>query len=166
MNAEAAAEGDADVATEATCTIGAAQSLGTDQNPDLFGQIAYYETGNALPAGRYRITYVDGCIKCSGSQDWTIHAYSDGSAAWWLGAASGDKLIMPPGTVGYVSFNGAYTLFTDCVAANLLLAPIEFDFAGGQLGLWVADTNYGDNVAGDSGRNPAWKLERLGACTP
>lgn len=148
------------------CSIGTAQSVGTNQDPSLFGQIVYFDGGSALPAGRYRITYVDGCMKYAGTQDWTIHAYSDGSVAWWLGATSGDRLVMPSGTVGFWASNGAYSAFADCVAANLLLEPVEFDFAGGQLGLWVADTNYGDNVAGENGRNPTWKLERLGGCAP
>jgi hypothetical protein len=46
-----------------------------------------------------------------------------------------------------------------------LLPPIEFDFEGGPLGIWLADSNYGDNLSGVGGRNPSWKLTLLsGSC--
>jgi hypothetical protein len=43
---------------------------------------------------------------------------------------------------------------------------VEFDFDGGPLGVWLNDTPYLDNVAGDNGRNPAWSLVFLQACPP
>jgi len=66
--------------------------------------------------------------------------------------------------VGYAVSNGAHAEFEDCVEANLPLDAIEFDFEGGPLGIWLADSNYPDNVAGEDGRNPIWQLERLGGC--
>ena len=35
-------------------------------------------TARFLPAGRYRVEYVDGCLKYSGSQGWSLNAYADG----------------------------------------------------------------------------------------
>ena len=68
---------------------------------------------------------------------------------------------MLPGTIGISTF----TDFEACVAANAVLAPIDFEFGGGKLGVWLADNNYGDNVAGLDGRNPIWKLTLLdGTC--
>lgn len=150
----------------ATCELGEAASAATNQALDLFGTIVYFDDGAELPAGRYRVTYLDGCMKYSSSQDWTIHAYANGeSAAWWLvGADSNDRIVVPPGTSGYATSNGAYATFDECVAANAALAPIEFEFVGGKLGVWVLDSNYGDNVAGTDGRNPKWKLTLLGDC--
>lgn len=43
-------------------------------------------------------------------------------------------------------------------------APVDFDFAGGKLGVWLLDSNYGDNLAGEGDRNPKWKLTLLGDC--
>jgi hypothetical protein len=85
--------------------------------------------------GHYRIDYVDGCMKYGGGQGWTIHAYAGGSYAWWfVGATSSEQVVQPPGTVGFSVGAGAYAEFEECVAANLLLSPVEFDFAGGKLG--------------------------------
>jgi hypothetical protein len=146
------------------CSFGTAANLATDQSLNLFGDIVYFGGGAVLPAGRYRVTYLDGCMKYGGGQDWTIHAYADGHDAWWFGAASGNQLVMPPGTFGYSTGTGAYANFADCVTANQALAPKEFDFAGGQLGVWLQDSPVSDNLAGEDGRNPKWKLERLGGC--
>jgi hypothetical protein len=157
-----------------TCDLGAAGSYATQQDLTLFGAITYFDNGAVLPAGHYRVQNLGGCMKYSNSgQDWTVHAYADGSDAFWIGTVSGDKLFMPPGTVGYsatLGGGGAYVDFDDCVAANLALAPAEFDFVGGQLGVWLADDNPGDNVAGvsDDGGidNPKWSLTLLsGSCT-
>jgi hypothetical protein len=145
----------------ATCEVGEAQSPAAPGTLDLFGQIAYFGSGGELPAGHYRVTYLDGCMKYASDQDWAIHAYGDGSIAWWLGSTSGNKLVLLPGTVGIFQGQGGYTDFEGCVAANLPLPPIEFDFAGGVLGVWLADSNYGDNVSGVDGRNPVWKLTLL-----
>jgi hypothetical protein len=52
----------------------------------------------------------------------------------------------------------------DCVAANLALEPVELEFAGGRLGVWLQDSPYSDNLAGVDGRNPSWSLTLLGDC--
>jgi hypothetical protein len=165
-----------DANEDATCDFGSAINYATQSSLSLFGEITYYAGGAVLPAGHYRVTYVDGCMKyASSGQDWTIHAYADGHDDFWLGTAAGDMLVMPPGTIGYSADpsqngGGAFVQFDDCVAANKLLAPVEFDFAGGQLGAWNNDSNPGDNVAGvsDDGGidNPQWSLTLLsGSCT-
>jgi hypothetical protein len=147
------------------CALGSATSLATAGDLDLFGQVAYFANGDALPPGRYRVTYEDGCMKYASSQGWTIHAYANGSAGWWLvGATSSDKVVMPPGTVGWDPAAGAFTAFAECVTANRALPPLEFDFAGGKLGIWLQDSPYSDNVAGEGGRNPRWSLAKLGSC--
>jgi hypothetical protein len=154
-------------AEAATCDFGSAASFATQSSLDLFGQITYFAGGDVLPAGRYRVQYVDGCMKYGPGQDWTVQAYADGSDAFWLGATTGDKLFLPPATAGYSATaggGGAYVTFDECVAANLALPPSEFDFAGGQLGVWLADSQYSDNMAGTDGRNPKWSLTLLGSC--
>lgn len=149
------------------CEIGEAQNPATPSSLDLFGAIAYYADGVELPAGTYRVELIDGCMKYAGNQDWTIHAYAQDAAqnlGWFLGSESGDEFVRLPGTVGYSTANGAFADFEDCVAANQALDPVEFDFDGGVLGIWLKDSAYSDNVAGLDGRNPVWKLTLLDAC--
>jgi hypothetical protein len=144
------------------CNFGEASSAGTNEALNLFGEIVYFADGAVLPAGRYRAQFVDGCMKYASDQAWTVHAYANSSIAWWLvGDSSADQIVVPPGTVGYSTDNGAYAAFEECVAANLLLPPTEFDFAGGKLGVWLLDSQYTDNVAGVDDRNPKWKLTRV-----
>jgi hypothetical protein len=148
--------------------------VATNQSLDLFGAVVGFGDGASLPAGRYRVSYVDGCMKYASNQGWTIHAYADGHVAWWLVAtldpaqAVAKEIVMPPGTVGIFpgtgSLGGGFDTFDACVAANHLLPPVEFDHAGGPIGIFVLDNNYGDNLAGEGGRNPKWSLTRLAAC--
>jgi hypothetical protein len=149
-----------------SCDLGEVASTGTQDNLDLFGTVIYFADGAALPAGRYRATYVDGCMKYGGGQDWTIHAYAAAEPfGWWfVGETTADKIVAPPGTVGYAASNGAFATFAECVAANLALSPLEFDFAGGKLGVWLQDSPYSDNMAGEDARNPKWQLTLLAPC--
>jgi hypothetical protein len=126
---------------------------------DIFGQTVFINAGNPWPAGRYRITYVDGCMKYAAvGQDWSVNAYANGPDNFWLVDASHNLLLVPPGTAGFLAGQGGFSLFDDCVAANHALQPIEFDFAGGALGVWLEDSPYSDNEVGEGGRNPTWRI--------
>jgi hypothetical protein len=165
LDARADASLDARVDSSPSADSSVPCSVGTVVG-DVFGQVDYFAGGSSLPAGRYRVTYVDGCMKYSGGQGWTVQATAPGDPlgtfTWWLvGETSAIQILVPPGTVGYVAGSGAYDTFDACVAANLMLPPIDFDFAGGELGVWLEDVPYTDNVAGADGRNPTWKI----ACT-
>jgi hypothetical protein len=127
---------------------------------DIFGTQLDFAGGQPLPAGHYEIRYVDGCMKYSGDQGWTVQA-EPGAYGWSLVDANGNPVATPPGTVGYLVGQGAFSDFDDCVAANVMLPPVDFDFAGGTIALWLQDDPYYDNVAGTDGRNPTWSL----ACT-
>lgn len=162
---EVADAGAADAAD--ICSVGTAASYASNANPNLFGQVVYYADGGVLPAGKYSVQYVDGCMKYAPSQGWTIHAYANGSIAWWLvGSTTSQRIVMPPGTVGIFPppSDTAFQTFDECVAENLKLSAKEFDFEGGMLGLWVADSNYPDNVVGTDGRNPKWELKMVSGC--
>jgi hypothetical protein len=159
-------DAEGDDGADGSCDLGSAASFATQQSLDLFGQIVYFDDGKTLPAGHYRVQYVDGCMKYSSAQDWAVQAYADGSDAFWLvGATSADRILMPPGTVGILVGSGGFATFDECVAANLALPPEEFDFAGGPIGVWLSDSLYSDNVAGTDGRNPKWSLTLLGDCS-
>ena len=152
------------------CDFGSAQSQATAGTLDLFGQIVYFADGLAFPPGTYRVVYEDGCMKYASSQAWTIHAYNNAGFdhRWWIvGETTSDRKVRTPGTTGIYVGAGGYETFAACVAANLSLsAPVTFEHSGGKLGVWLHDSNYPDNVAGEDGRNPRYRLERLGSCTP
>jgi hypothetical protein len=153
------ASADAPIDAPAPCATGTVVG-------DVFGQTVDFANGAALPAGRYRVTYVDGCMKYSSSQGWTVNAYSLGAGTpdhWWF-VAGGQPVtdVIPPGTVGYLPGAGAYGSFDACVQASLALPPVELTITGGPLGVWLQDDPYGDNVPGPNGRSPTWKIE----CAP
>ncbi len=131
---------------------------------DVLGSTRYFADGGALPAGRYRVTYADGCMKYSdkttwGVMGWTVHAYAagPGSKSWSLVGASG-TIARPPGTSGFLADGGAYTVFDDCVAANRALPSTEIEIDGGVVGVSLYDDPMNDNVAGPDGRSPTWTL--------
>lgn len=136
---------------------------------NVFGRVVEFHGGRRLPPGRYRINYVDGCMKYSGSQGWAVHAHADDDPAGRdafrvVGAGTGARIVTPPGTVGFLVGRGGFSNFEDCVAANRTLQPVEFDFAGGELGIWLEDEPYDDNIAGPGGRSPRWQLTAPGSC--
>jgi hypothetical protein len=155
-----------DDAGASSCELGEVSSAGTNQNLDLFGSIVYFADGIELPAGRYRITYVDGCMKYSAVQAWSLHAYAGAEPdGWWfVGKDQTQKIVVPPGTVGFLVGSGGFSTFEECVTANLALPPSEFEFSGGKIGAWLQDAPYTDNLAGEGNRNPKWKLTLLGDC--
>jgi hypothetical protein len=146
------------------CALGSAGSFATSDNLNLFGDIVYYEDGGALPAGRYRIKYVDGCMKYDYFFNWQVQSTApdsgSGNGFWFVGNTSDDRIVMPPGSTS------AFATFDECVTANLAVPAQEFAFDGGKIGVWLDDTPYADNTAGDDGRNPKWQLTLLGTCPP
>ena len=145
---------------DADCTIGEAQSEATADNLSLFGDPVEFVDGADLPAGTYIIEYIDGCMKYAPGQDWTVNAYEQGGCChWWV--TSGDPandVVMAPGNVGWSTANGAHASFGECVSASQSLAPVEFEHAGGPIGLRLQDSNFPDNTAGEGGVNPRWRL--------
>jgi hypothetical protein len=142
------------------CTFGQASSQATASDLNLFGTVAYFNGGQPLPAGSYKLTYVDGCMMYGSGQGWTVNAYADGHDGWWLvGATSSDKILVLPGTIGYAPDAGAFSDFAGCVAASLLSPPVTFLHQGGVLGVWLQDSPYSDNTAGENDRNPSWRLD-------
>ena len=64
---------------------------------------------------------------------------------------------------------GAYPTYAECVAANCDVPPVDFDYAGGKLGLLrepggalgaIDDLDGSDQ----GGRAPTFRLTRLDAC--
>jgi len=148
-----------------SCTFGQATSQASASDLSLFGTPAYFNNDQPLPAGTYRLTYVDGCMKYGSGQGWTVNAYANGTDAWWLvGATPSDKILVLPGTAGYAPDAGAFSDFASCVSASLLSPPVTFTHTGGVLGVWLQDSPYSDNTAGEDDRNPTWRLDGV-TCT-
>jgi hypothetical protein len=129
------------------------------------GATTYFANGASIPAGRYRVRYVDGCMKYGAGQGWSVNAYRLGvtpSHHWWF-ISAGQQLtsVIPPGTVGFIPGMGGFATFDDCVKANLALPPVELTLDGGPLGVRLQDDPYSDNVGGRDGRDPTWSLERV-----
>jgi hypothetical protein len=150
-----------------TCPFGEAVSKASAATPDQFATPVYFNGGAPVPAGRYRVSYVDGCMKYSATQGWAVNAYDEtGCCTWWIvGETTGDRKIGAPGTIGFLVGQGGFSDFDACVAANRAIAPRTFEHAGGRLGIWLADSPYSDNLPGLDGRNPKWKLDRLTSCS-
>jgi len=157
-------DGDGDVSDDdggigEGCMLGEAGSFATDQMLNLFGEVVFFAKGKELPKGRYRVAYEDGCMKYGPIFGWTVNNSADGPQGWWLVAGSStNKVKKLPGKDTSFDF---FSTLDDCVKANKDLAPVEFEFDGGKLGIWVEDSPYTDNSAGDNGRNPKWKLTLL-----
>ena len=125
---------------------------------DVFGETVLWNGGAAIPAGHYRVTYVDGCMKYSSGQDWSVNAYADGPDTLYV-VGNGVRVAPAPGTVGFLEGQGGFSSFDACVSANLANdTPLELDFDGGALGVRLADNPYTDNVPGENGRNPTYRL--------
>ena len=129
---------------------------------DIFGNIPYFNGGNILPAGTYRVQYEGGCFKFGVSQDWTVHASTSANFAWRLevGSSRTETVVRLPGTIGISAESGAFTDFASCVEGNLALDPIEFILQqDSPLGIFLSDTfDYSDNVEGVDGENPSWEV--------
>lgn len=176
-NVLACPDGGSTCAPDAATVSGLPETLAIDTT----GSVQYFAGGAALPAGRYRVTYVDGCMQYGGDiagveqWGWTIDTGSvAGNPALsgspysgecvLVGAASGDVVAALPGTTNPPPGIASYA---DCVSANKAMdAPLDFDFAGGKLGLFVEDLLAGDDVGGQSmgGVSPTWRLTALAAC--
>jgi hypothetical protein len=125
---------------------------------DPFGQVVFFNGGKPIPPGHYRLTYLDGCMRYSASEGWTVNDDATSPAFWLVNGSPENKIVLMPGTVGSVVGQGGFATFQECIAGQSSDAPVDLDVAGGALGVWLEDDLYNDNVPGDSGRNPKWRL--------
>jgi hypothetical protein len=147
-----------DAGVEADCDDGT--DLG-EITPDIFGTPTFFTEGEPLPAGRYRINYVDGCLRYEGPWGWAVNGI-ESYQYLVIGATTTDVLAIAPGVMASGFFGAAfdYPELEDCVAASLARPPLELDFQGGALGIWQNDFKPEDNVPGPEGRSPTWRLTR------
>lgn len=148
------------------CSFGTAGSTATANDLSVFGTPIYFNDGEPIAPGMYVITYLDGCIKYGGGQGWTVNAYGQGGCCNWqlVGETTADRKGVLPGTVGYAVGAGAFAEFEECVTASKDVEPLLYQHAGGKLGVWLQDSPYSDNSAGQDGRNPKWSMHQMGMC--
>jgi hypothetical protein len=137
---------------------------------DVHGAVTYFENGASLPAGQYRIEYVNGCMEWGLyglGWHWTIDTpaeYPGGPLGQCLlvGDSTTNVIGVLPGTTG----TPGYDTYSECVSANMSMdTPLDFHFSGGKLALWMNDNNPGDDIGGESecGFSPTWRLSLLSA---
>lgn len=130
---------------------------------DIFGSVTPAVGGMSLPAGRYRFTQADGCMKYgSTGHGWTVQNPNH-TDCWWAVTTDANggttELLFLPGTEGLTAGLGAYATFSECLTANAQPPhTAEFDFSGGPLGIWLRDNPYGDNLT-QNGNTPRWRLQ-------
>jgi hypothetical protein len=153
-------------APDGGCSTSSSTGLAELATLDPKGSVSYFGAAE-LPAGKYRVEYVDGCMTWGPAAlgyQWSIHAGSipgqSGVTCQLVGATRADSIATLPGTAGT-----GYLTYEECVAANEGIAPLEFEFRGGKLGVWSSDFNPADNIGGEGqdrcGTSPIWKLSRL-----
>jgi hypothetical protein len=156
----------------ATCKLASGAMLPEDITVKLIDQQQYFAGGADLPAGRYRLTYLDGCFNYGipvATYGWTVHASKAAGFGCALIGANGMTLIPTPGTEGLTVDAGAFETYAKCVAANCNQAPLDFDFAGGKLGVarngGTALAEFDDSDGSDvGGRGPTFRLSRVDPC--
>ena len=142
------------------------EEIYTEEDNVFSAEPAFFNDGDPVPAGQYVISYVEGCIKYSAVSGWTVNAFDElGTANWWLiGAATTDKRLLLPGNVGFLPGLGGFTNFDDCVNASRRSATRTYNHPGGRLGVYLQDTEYADNEAGEDDSNPVWRISGSLTC--
>jgi hypothetical protein len=146
--------------------------LPEDITVKLVDEQQYFAGGADLPAGRYRLTYLDGCFNYGvpvATLGWTVHLIKAAGFGCELIGADGGVLMPTPGTDGDSIAAGAFETYAKCVDANCGQAPLDFDFAGGKLGVarngGTAFAEFDDSDGSDmGGRGPTFRLSRLDPC--
>lgn len=90
-----------------------------------------------------------------------------GANGCWLVGDNDTLIAVTPGTAGVVPPLGAFATYAECVAANCLQAPSEFDFAGGTLGVrfgGLPGTPWYSTGSAQGGRGPTFRLTRVDPC--
>lgn len=115
--------------------------------------ITYWDSGNDIPAGIYRVAYFNGAWISPGP----IYLVGDGVPAAGKGRGyyikfddGAQEVAFPP--------SGLYSSQAECEAANAG-ASITFAHTGGKIGMYLHDSPYNDNT--DGSPNPTFKLETI-----
>jgi hypothetical protein len=151
-----------DAGAPSTCAPDAAMIAPVTVTPDyLDNAVAYFADGGSFAPGHYRVTYVSGCVRYNGYSNLTVNGQPTFEYLIVSGADAQAPIATAPGTVA-LGIPFGYTDLASCEAANRALAPVDFDFDGGTLGVYNNDFQPSDNVIDIEGGAPTWRL--TGGC--
>jgi len=120
------------------------------------GQVKYINGGASLPAGDYVAIFDRGCMQFSSGAKWTVSEGTTGTYQWYLvGQQTSLRIAELPGT------KSRFDTFLECQTANKQLVA-QFHHNGGKIGVWLKDSPYNDNVAGQY--PPTWVIGRKTSC--
>jgi len=111
----------------------------------------YWNDGDDLPAGAYRISYVTGAWKSPGDV-WLVGdgVVAGGKARGYYINTSGDEVTFPT--------SGLYSSQADAEVGTAGLF-INIAHSGGKIGMFLWDSPYNDNT--DGSPNPTFQLQKL-----
>lgn len=134
------------VSSERTYTINV---FGFSVTPDILSAtVSYFNGGANFSAGRYRVAYITGALIYGAGEGWALNdAFGDGYQIMFGG--------------GNIRFPGTATGFATqaLVASANAGTHLDIMHTGGQIGVYLADSIYNDNVAGSP--NPQFLLTPL-----
>jgi hypothetical protein len=164
----------------ATCEVAPGVTLPQEITLNVrSNQPQWFRDGAKFPAGRYRISYVDGCNTYGPKCRWTIHSATEMLSEMNIVAIGMDLILaLAPGTVGACDADTAFESYGDCVAANCMLPPLDFDYPGGPIAIQrnggadlepsILFNKEGplDDLGGETvgGRSPTYRLTKLDPC--
>jgi hypothetical protein len=167
---------------KASCHLSNGATLPEEKTADLSGAVQLFAGGATLPSGKYRLSYVGGCNIFDVNGGWNVQGLSHFSTiqSCLLVDDNGMSIANPALTISAnsvmillpnnVYIGSTYPTYHECVAAYCELPPLEFDFAGGTLGLNCLSVLVSFGVVNDlggqseGGRNPTYRLTRLDPC--
>ncbi len=103
-------------------------------------------------AGNYKVVYRTGAMKYNGGSNFQINRTAD-DHEFKVIHSQGVGLFTAPGN------SQQYFAEVDCVAANAGAESATFAHAGGQIGVYLQDAPYNDNIGGN--QNPTFELYRV-----
>lgn len=124
-----------------------------DVTPDILSSaVSFYSGGGPLVAGTYRVQYVNGAMEyanCMPTQCWSVNTIGAGFHVVYNGGTA--DVLFPASTNTFPNQAGAEAENTGKI--------IDIVHTGGTIGVFLNDTNYGDNQPGAP--NPTFKLLRI-----
>lgn len=127
--------------------------------PDInSGTRSYWNLAQDIPAGNYRIAYVNGAVRYNASGEWWLNHDNNSPFGGYRIAYNNDAATAVfPGTAS--STDGTHFFSQAEVEAANAGRSITFAHTGGRIGVYLSDQPYADNLPGSP--NPTFKLETL-----
>ncbi len=135
---------------EYKCTDTVSELLGT-VTPIISAAEPIAQFGN-FEAGNYFVVYRTGAMKYNGGANFQINRSAD-DHEFKVIHSQGISILDAPGN------SQQYFAEVDCVAANVGAETEPFAHTGGQIGVYLQDAPYNDNIGGNE--NPTFELYRI-----